>query len=248
MANDYFQFRQFKIEQRLCAMKVGTDGTTLGAWAAVPSIDAQSSILPSYVLDIGTGTGLISLMMAQRYPSAHVTGIDIDASAVAQARANAEASPFAQRITILQEDVASHLSPLISCSSPPAPHPLYDAIVCNPPFFTASLRSPDEQRSMARHDDTLTYAQLARHAWRLLGDGGELSVVVPCDQQRRMEAETALMGFFKSRECLLKTSVRKPPKRVLLAYRKHSVAHLERQELIIGSEEYKKLTQDFYLV
>ena len=228
MANEYFKFKQFTVWQQQCAMKVGTDGTTLGAWARLPHparVDmyggegSGDSALAGvgHILDIGTGTGLIALMMAQRFPYAQVTGIDIDETAVLQARANAEASPFVHRVTILHEDVAL----VEGC---------YDAIVCNPPYFTASLHCPDALRTMARHDDTLTYAQLSHHAWRLLGDGGELSVVIP-----------------KSRECLLKTSPTKSPKRVLLAYRKHPVASIERQTLVIGSKEYDELTKDFYL-
>ena len=98
MANDYFQFKQFTIHQKHCAMKVGTDGTLLGAWAQVPSASAR-------ILDIGTGTGLIALMMAQRFPKASVLGIDIDPDAVMQAKENVAASPFASRINILNENV-----------------------------------------------------------------------------------------------------------------------------------------------
>ena len=100
MANNYFQFRQFVVRQERCAMKVGTDGTLLGAWAQAP-------MGPCRVLDIGTGSGLIALMMAQRFPEASVVGIDIDPEAVAQARENAMESPFAARISISETDVVS---------------------------------------------------------------------------------------------------------------------------------------------
>ena len=194
MSNNYFQFRQFTIRQQRCAMKVGTDGTLLGAWAS-PLISHFSPLTPHRILDVGTGTGLIALMMAQRFPLAQVTGIDIDADAALQATENVAASPFASRVTILQHDVATMEG-------------VFDVIVCNPPFFAKALHSPDAQRSVARHDDTLTYAQLMQHARRLLGDDGELSVVVPADQQGRMGSEAALAGFFKSRECAVRTSER----------------------------------------
>ena len=224
MANDYFSFKQFTIRQQHCAMKVGTDGTLLGAWAHGGR----------KILDVGTGTGLIALMMAQRFADATVTGIDIDAAAVQQAQQNVEESPFAERIIILQQDVA-HMEGA------------FDAIVSNPPYFSHSLHCPDSQRSLARHDDTLPYSLLTASAWRLLTDDGELSVVIPYDQRQRLESEVAIVGFFKSREWTVRTSPRKTPKRVLLAYRKHPVTQLDTNELTIGTEQYIELTKDFYL-
>ena len=132
MSNDYFQFRQFRIRQQRCAMKVGTDGTLLGAWA-------QMLMARGRILDIGTGTGLIALMMAQRFPDASVVGIDIDSEAVAQAQENVEESPFAQRITIRQADVLQFDD-----------EGKFDAIVCNPPYFVNALTCPDQQRTTAR--------------------------------------------------------------------------------------------------
>lgn len=224
MANDYFSFRQFTIRQEHCAMKVGTDGTLLGAWANGGR----------HILDIGTGTGLISLMMAQRFADATVTGIDIDEAAVGQAQQNVAESPFADRIAIIQQDVAQMEG-------------TFDAIVSNPPFFSRSLHSPDSQRSLARHDDTLPYSLLTTSAWRLLTDKGELSLVIPYDQKQRLESEAALTGFFKSREWTVRTSPRKTPKRVLLAYRKHPVTQIDTNELTIGTEQYIELTKEFHL-
>lgn len=212
-------------------MKVGTDGTLLGAWASVSNREK-----PLLILDVGTGTGLIALMMAQRFPEARVVGIDIDADAVLQAQENVATSPFADRVDILHQDFAD----TVRNSDKP-----WQAIVCNPPFFTQSLPCPDDKRTMARHDETLSYRTLATNAWQLLSDDGELSVIVPADQQSRMDAEASLAGFFKSRVCMVKTSSAKPPKRVLLAYKKHP-AMLQRQELTIGSTEYHELTKDFY--
>lgn len=212
-------------------MKVGTDGTLLGAWASVSNREK-----PLLILDVGTGTGLIALMMAQRFPEARVVGIDIDADAVLQAQENVAASPFADRVDILHQDFAD----TVRNSDKP-----WLAIICNPPFFTQSLPCPDDKRTMARHDETLSYRTLATNAWQLLSDDGELSVIVPADQQSRMDAEASLAGFFKSRVCMVKTSSAKPPKRVLLAYKKHP-AMLQRQELTIGSTEYHELTKDFY--
>ena len=238
MANDYFQFKQFTVWQQHCAMKVGTDGTLLGAWAHGGS----------HILDVGTGTGLIALMMAQRFAQAHIVGIDIDAEAAAQARSNVEASPFASRITILQQDFAnpltSHLSPLTSHLSPLPSN--FDAIVSNPPYFTDALPCPDTRRTLARHATTLPFSVLMQRSWQLLSDQGELSLVIPADGRSLVESEAVLAGFFKCRECAVRTSPRKPAKRLLLAFAKHPRG-MERSELTIGSDAYTELTKDFYL-
>ena len=229
MANDYFQFRQFTIRQNRCAMKVGTDGTLLGAWA-------QGG--PT-VLDIGTGTGLIALMMAQRFPAARVIAIDIDSDAVGQARENVAASPFGN-VKVLETDVQTF------------EHLPFDAIVCNPPYFEASMECPDAQRTKARHTASLSYRDLMASAWRLLADDGEFSLVIPFDCKVRLESEAALAGFLKSRECAIKTTPRKQPRRFLMAFRKHS-CELEQSEGVIEtapnerSEWYRQLTKDFYL-
>ncbi len=242
-SGDSFRFRQFTVRQELCGMKVGTDGTLLGAWARGGK----------RILDVGTGTGLIALMMAQRYQEAQVVGIDIDDGAVAQAIENVAASPFAERIDIVKCDftLTSQISPLTSHPSPLTSHlsPLttpFNAIVCNPPFFVASLKSPDAQRSLARHADTLPYRRLMERSWQLLSDDGELSVVVPTDSCERMESEAVLAGFFKCRDCAVSTAPGKAPKRHLLAFRKHPTA-LERGVLTIGSTDYVELTKEFYL-
>jgi tRNA1Val (adenine37-N6)-methyltransferase len=218
-----FQFKQFTVEQELCAMKVGTDGVLLGAWAN----GGQR------ILDAGTGTGVIALMLAQRYPEARVTAIDIDEGAVRQAQQNVTKSPFAAQVTVLQETLQEHQGE-------------YDAIVSNPPFYIDSLAAPDEQRNMARHTATLTYAELMQAAYRLLSDEGELSVVVPFDYRQRMEDEAIFVGFFPSRVCAVKTTERKPAKRYLLAFRKHPCS-CEKEQLTIGSEDYQALTSAFYL-
>ena len=244
MSNNYFQFKRFVVRQERCAMKVGTDGTLLGAWAR----GGQR------VLDIGTGTGLIALMMAQRCPDAQVTAVDIDADAVRQARENVAESSFAERITVVEGDIntltipnsgnhISHLSPLIY-------H--FDAIVCNPPYFNDSLTCPDEQRTTARHTTTLTYRELMAAVARLLSDDGEFSVVIPFDCKARLEAEAALAGLSKTRECSIRTTPRKAPRRFLLAFRKHPVA-VETTEGVLETEPgqrsdwYHALTNDFYL-
>ncbi len=248
MANDYFQFRQFTVRQDRCAMKVGTDGTLLGAWARGGRT----------VLDIGTGTGLIALMMAQRYPEARIVGIDIDARAVGQACENVAGSPF-RNIDILEADATtfSPVQPLRFAKNPPPstlhlPPSVFDSIVSNPPYFVDSLESPDVQRTLARHAASLSYRDLMAAVKRLLADDGEFSVVIPFDSKPLLESEAALAGLFKVRECAVKTTPRKQPRRYLLAFRKHH-AELEQTEGVIEtapnerSAWYQELTKDFYL-
>lgn len=218
-----FRFKHFAVSQELCAMKVGTDGVLLGAWARGGR----------RVLDVGTGTGVVALMIAQRYADASVVGVDIDEGACRQAAANAVASPFAARVSIVHERVQEHKGS-------------YDAVVSNPPFFADSLKAPDAQRSVARHTDTLSYAELMTSAWRLLDDDGELSVIVPFDYRRRMEDEAIFAGFFPSRVCAVSTRQGKPARRYLLAFRKHP-CECEVTAMSVGDEAYLRLTQDFYL-
>lgn len=228
MAKDFFRFKRFTISQSRCAMKVGTDGTLLGAWAR----GGQT------ILDVGTGTGLIALMMAQRFPEAEVTGIDIDEAACSQAEENVAASPF--RVSVLHKNVLEMDG-------------VFDAIVSNPPFFSHSLESPDRQRSIARHTSSLGFGELMQSVVRLLADDGELSLILPAESKSEVESEAALSGLFKVRECAVRTTPRKHPKRFLQAYRKHPAPCLEVSEGIIEtepgtrSEWYQDLTKEFYL-
>ena len=216
-------------------MKVGTDGVLLGAWA-------QGG---QRILDAGTGTGIIALMMAQRCPEALVTAIDIDEGAVRQARQNVAQSPFSERVRVVQETL-QEFGGVNGFNGHDGLDGSYDAIVSNPPFFIDSLAAPDEQRNMARHTQTLSYAELMQAAYRLLVDDGELSVVVPFDYRKRMEDEACFVGFFPSRVCAVKTTERKPAKRYLLAFRKRPCP-CQQEQLTIGDERYQALTQEFYL-
>lgn len=235
MANDFFQFKQFTIHQQHCAMKVGTDGTLLGSWASAPAGACR-------ILDVGTGTGLIALMMAQRFPEARVTGIDIDTDAVGQASENALESPFKERIMIREGDVTR----MEDTDG-------FDAIVCNPPFFDRSLTCPDQQRTEARHTVSLTYRQLMESAFRLLKDDGRLSVIIPSDCRSRLESEAHLVGFFISRICSIQTTPKKTPKRYMIEFRKQPVKEIDTECGIIEllpqerSPWYQQLINDFYI-
>ena len=186
--------------------------------------------------------------------------VDIDEAAVRQARQNADASPFGDRVEVVLSSIQDYATSLASVS-PPVREGLgvvtfgegrgevpahFDSIVCNPPFFVDSLKAPDQQRSLARHADTLPFAELMRSAYRLLSDDGELSLVIPFDYRRRLDDEAFLCGFFPSRVCAVRTKSTKPVRRYLLAYRKRPCP-CHHDELTIGDTRYQQLTRDFYL-
>lgn len=228
MANNYFQFKKFTIYQDRCGMKVGTDATLLGAWAHGGRT----------ILDIGTGTGIIALMMAQRYPDALITGIDIDKDACLQASDNVKASPYSVDIKLC--DVRKMEG-------------MFDAIITNPPYFVDSLESPVTKRNIARHTSSLSFRELIDNSWRLLNENGEFSLIVPTESKSLLESEAMLKGFFKTRQWAIKTTVQKEPKRYLLAFMKHQCDSLDFGEGIIQdapnkrSAWYEQLTKDFYL-
>lgn len=235
MAKDAFQFRQFVVHQDRCAMKVGTDGTLLGAWADVPEEAVR-------LLDVGTGTGLIALMLAQRFPGASVTAIDIDPSAVEQASENVAASPFASRIEVMAADI---------CQFDTLQH--FDAIVCNPPFFENALHCPDAQRAIARHTTQMTYWALMHAARRLLTEAGRLSVIIPDNFRSRMASEAALQGLFLTRQFAVRTTPQKLPRRYLLEFRKTPVDVVVRADVVLETKPherstwYQSIMQDFYI-
>lgn len=224
MSNTYFSFKQFTIHQELCAMKVGTDGVLLGGWA----------VGGERILDIGCGTGVIALMMAQRYPASHVVAIDIDEGAFRQTTMNIQESPFADRVEAYQVYLQNYFT------DP------FDAIVCNPPFFANQLKGPDQQRNMARHTDSLSFADLFKHAKRLLKSTGTFSLVVPDSARSEIDFQAVLNGFYPLHECAVKTTQKKAPKRFLLSYGLVAQPCLH-TELIIGSETYQEMLKDFYL-
>lgn len=170
-----FQFKEFGIRQEQCGMKVGTDGVLLGAWAWGGR----------RILDIGTGTGLIALMMAQRFGTAQVDAIDVDEDACRQASENIAASPFADRVSVACARLQDYN----------VGDALYDAIVSNPPFFLETLKSPDPQRAMARHADSLPFADLFAGVARLLSETGVFSVVVPVEAAESLMFEAVLKRF-----------------------------------------------------
>ena len=233
MPNTYFSFKRFTVHHDRCAMKVGTDGVLLGAWTRLE--DSRR------VLDIGTGTGLIALMLAQRNSDCSITAIDIDSGAIGQARENIQASPWKDRIVALLQDVRSFRS-----------DQLFDTIVTNPPYFVNSLKCPDGQRNTARHTDTLDVVSLLGQVAVLLASNGRFSMIVPSEQSDVLLRTAERVGLYPSRRTDVITRPGIPPKRVLLEFVRKRVPLLA-DELVIElerhrySEEYMALTREFYL-
>lgn len=197
MSNPFFQFKQFTIRHDKCAMKVGTDGVLLGAWTGIESCNR--------ILDIGTGTGLIAMMLAQR-SKAVIDAIDIDAEACLQAQENAESSPFAERIKIRH----SALSDFAQTDTG-----LYDLIVSNPPYFVDSLKCPDQKRNTARHTDTLTLEDLLQDSRKLLAPQGRIALILPYDQKERLTDCIRTQNLFLSKETSVIPVPGAEPKRLL---------------------------------
>ncbi len=234
MSNTWFQFKQFCIHHERCAMKVGTDGVLLGAWSPLKE--------ERRILDVGTGSGLIALMLAQRFPESKVLGIDIDSEAVVQARENVKASPFAERVSVEQ----------VALQSLESEDGAFDAIVCNPPFFEETLLPPDAQRMQARHTTHLTFEELIKSAVRLLCPGGRFCVVLPMTAFEGFHLQCFAAGLYLELRCDVQTSPKKAPKRTLACFCKDKDTVWQTEKLVLmvdgkRSEEYEKLTREFYL-
>ena len=246
-----FRFKRFEVANSLSAMKVGTDGVLLGAWADVPEESVGRSVggttdgdggAHMRVLDVGTGSGLIALMMAQRFPEARITGIDIVEEACAEARRNADDSPWSDRIDIVCADFGKYTT---SVDVGP-----FDAVVSNPPFFKTDLKAPDLSRRLARHGAGLDYALIMNACAKdLLSPGGALSMVSPADREEDIIFDMELSGLKLTRLTRVWTkAAASAPSRLLWEMRRTKTASPPIVDnLLIGSDEYKTLTGDFYL-
>lgn len=212
-------------------MKIGTDGVLLGAWARVGG----------RMLDIGTGSGLIALMLAQRHPHSLVEGVELDADAAAQARQNVEASPFASRVRVFESSFQAF-----------GPSGGYDAIVSNPPFFLHSHPTPDGSRTTARHAETVFFKDFFAFVRRWLLYSGETSIIVPWENADPIAAEAYLAGLFLTRRIAVRTKRDKPLERCLLAFGKRRLAPPELGEVCLLDDDgsrgtwYRAITGAFY--
>ena len=238
MGNPYFRFKRFTVWHDRCAMKVGTDGVLLGAWCSVPTTAGAR------VLDVGCGTGLIALMLAQRTPdTVQVDGVEIDAEAAAQAAENVARSEWRDRITVYPADFTAWAQT--------TPH-RYARIVSNPPYFENSLLPSDVARMTARHADTLTYESLLSAAAALLLPEGRVSLIFPVGAWESVAAAAAGADLHVCRLMRVSGRAGTPPKRIMAEW-SLSPAPCTEEEMAVETAplhftpEYAALTRDFYL-
>lgn len=243
MANSYFRFKQFTIHQHMAAMKVTTDGCLFGAWVAAMEkqlLDTTTLHHQPTLLDIGTGTGLLSLMIAQQCPHL-VTAIDIEANAAAQAAENSAASPWATRLHVIQQDIKSW-----------KPGQAFDCIVSNPPFYENELASAHEARNLAHHSSQLTLSDLVKTIDPLLQPAGRLYLLLPFKRWSQAQQLLHQSGWHLHHQLIARQTPAHPPFRVLLQAGK-TAGTLTEEEIIIRdneqqySEKFSKLLASYYL-
>ncbi|WP_367389547.1 tRNA1(Val) (adenine(37)-N6)-methyltransferase [Lewinella sp. LCG006] len=236
-----FRFQQFTIEQDKCAMKVGTDGILLGAWA--PLSDSQQ------ILDIGAGTGLIGLMLAQRKSDAEVTMVEVDEQAAEQAMSNVAASPFGDRIKVVCCAVQEFR---------PEGNQQFELIVSNPPFFTGGVISEQEGRASVRHTVKLSHQDLLRSVQRLLSPTGSFCLVLPWLEGLRFMELAKSYHLYTWQKIKVSGSPEKSPNRLLLLLRKTPPPGDVSEDGTLSiyatdgadaprSDAYKELTADFFV-
>jgi tRNA1Val (adenine37-N6)-methyltransferase len=231
---EVFLFKQFEVRHALSAMKVGTDGVLLGAWAQVEKDER--------VLDIGTGTGLIALMLAQRmYGTGRVVGVELDPTAAGEAQENFTRSPWPHALEGVVGDIRAMQFP-----------GRFHSVVSNPPFFRTGKAAPHAARGAARHVDSLPPQQLLQAVKNSLLPEGRFSVILPPEEGRALVGEALLHGLFLNRECRVTGREDKPVERLLLEF-SFQWRKLEITSLLLHttsgepSEEFRALTQGFYL-
>ncbi len=235
MPNPYFKFKQFTIWQDKCAMKVGTDGVLLGAWTDIGNSER--------ILDVGTGTGLIALMLAQR-SDAVIDAVEINEEAFEQASDNVVASSWKDRVNVIHQDFQAYSKTNDS---------KYDLIVTNPPYFKNSLKSLDEDRNAARHSHLLTIEELFFGVEKLLSNKGRFCMVFPFDENKGLLEIAIYHQLYLTKITVVHPNLSLPPKRVLLEFSRigtrtiHSSLTIEKQKRHDYTDEYIELTKDFYL-
>lgn len=235
MGPEPFHFKHFSVAQDLCTHKVGTDGVLLGAWVNIRKCDRL-------LLDVGTGSGLIALMLAQRSTGdAHIDAIDIEDKNVVQARENVARSAWPDKISV-------HLGPVQQFF----PEKRYDLIVSNPPYFVNSLLPPKKERGRARHTQPLSFEDLTRSIKRLLARNGRFSAILPRAEGTNFLSMAAAAGLIPVRKCFFRSRPYKSVERILLELAFDGEAEPEKEmvlyrELETWSPEYHTLIRDFYL-
>ncbi|SFB12273.1 tRNA1Val (adenine37-N6)-methyltransferase [Flavobacterium swingsii] len=232
-----FSFKKFSVQQDKTAMKVGTDGVLLGAWTPI-------NHNPNSILDIGTGTGLIAIMLAQRTSAEQIDALEIDDNAYEQATDNFENSPWSDRLFCYHAGLDEFVE---------EPEDEYDLIVCNPPFYTEDYKTDNDQRDLARFSDAMPFEELIQAADLLLSENGIFSVIIPFKEEEIFIALANEFELYTIKITRVKGTPTSEIKRSLLAFSRSKQDNFPIDELIIETarhiytEEYIALTKDFYL-
>jgi tRNA1Val (adenine37-N6)-methyltransferase len=232
-----FNFKQFTVQQDKCAMKIGTDGVLLGAWCPVDNN-------PFSVLDIGAGTGILSLMLAQRSNAEQIDALEIDEDAYEQCVENFENSPWSDRLFCFHAGLDEFVD---------EPEDEYDLIISNPPFYSENFKTDDSQRDLARFQDALPFEELIEAADLLLSENGIFAVIIPYKEEERFIDLCAQVELFPVKVTRVKGTHTTPIIRSLLAFKRYELSVLTANELVIEisrheyTDEYIELTKDFYL-
>lgn len=236
MANNEFVFKQFRILQDKCAMKVGTDAVLLGAWVNTSGAE--------HILDIGTGTGIIALMLAQK-SSGKIDAIDIDINAFLQASENIENSKWSERIKAHHKSIQEYI-PYCNCK--------YDLIVSNPPYFIDSSKAVEEARTNARHTDCLSFNDLLNGVVNLLNPMGKFYIILPVKESQMFIEMAQKQKLYLTKLTRVITRPDKPEKRLLMKFEftEHNTPEedyivIEEDGRHVYSAAYKELTKDYYL-
>lgn len=232
-----FSFKQFTVQQDRCAMKIGTDGVLLGAWCPLDN-------KPFSVLDIGAGTGILSLMLAQRSNAEQIDALEIDENTYEQCVENFENSPWSDRLFCFHADLDEFVE---------EPEDEYDIIISNPPFYSENYKTDDSQRDLARFQDAMPFENLVEAADLLLSENGIFAVIIPFKEEERFIDLCAEVELFPVKVTRVKGSHSTPIIRSLLAFKRYELSVLTADELVIEinrheyTDDYTNLTKEFYL-
>lgn len=232
-----FNFKQFSVQQDKCAMKIGTDSVLLGAWCPINNN-------PFSVLDIGAGTGVLSLMLAQRSHAEQIDALEIDEDAYEQCVENFEASPWSDRLFCFHAGLDEFVE---------EPEDEYDIIISNPPFYSEDYKTDNSQRDLARFQDAMPFEELVEAADLLLSENGIFAVIIPYKEEERFIDLCAEVELFPVKVTRVKGSHTTPIVRSLLAFKRYELSVLTAEELVIEinrheyTDDYINLTKDFYL-
>lgn len=232
-----FNFKQFSVQQDKCAMKIGTDSVLLGAWCPIDNN-------PFSVLDIGAGTGVLSLMLAQRSHAEQIDALEIDEDAYEQCVENFEASPWSDRLFCFHAGLDEFVE---------EPEDEYDIIISNPPFYSEDYKTDNSQRDLARFQDAMPFEELVEAADLLLSENGIFAVIIPYKEEERFIDLCAEVELFPVKVTRVKGSHTTPIVRSLLAFKRYELSVLTADELVIEinrheyTDDYINLTKDFYL-